>query len=66
MSTNTYDNANVLANIVSTTTAVMEAISGNDIADLSDVNDANAMPNLVAAKLHNLVTPLLVNTAGSN
>jgi hypothetical protein len=61
MSTNTYDNANVMANIVSTTTAVMEAISGNEIADLSDVNDLNAMPNLVAAKLQNIVTPLLVN-----
>jgi len=66
MSTNTYDNANVLANIVSTTTAVMEAISGNEIADLSDVNDANAMPNLVAAKLQNIVTPLLVNPVVSN
>jgi len=63
MSTNTYDNANVLANIVSTTTAVMEAISGNEIADLSDVKDANVMANLAAAKLHNLVTPLLINSA---
>lgn len=66
MSMNTYDNANVLANIVSTTTAVMEAISGNEIADLSDVKDANAMPNLVAAKLQNIVTPLLVNPVVSN
>lgn len=66
MSTNTYDNANVLANIVSTTTAVMEAISGNEIADLSDVNDSNVMPNLVAAKLQIIVTPLLVNPVVSN
>lgn len=66
MSTKTYDNANVLANIVSTTTAVMEAISGNAVADLSDVNDANAMANLVAAKLQTVVTPLLVNPVVSN
>ncbi|QKE54473.1 hypothetical protein ACSA002_1590 [Salmonella phage vB_SalM_SA002] len=66
MSTTTYDNANVLANVVSTTAAVMEAISGNEIADLSAVNDKNAMPNLVAAKLQNIVAPLLVNAPVSN
>ena len=63
MSTNTYDNASVLANVVSTTVAVMEAISGNEIADLSDVRDSNIMANLVAAKLQNTLTPLLVNSA---
>lgn len=66
MSTTTYDNANVLANVVSTTAAVMEAISGNEIADLSAVNDKNAMPNLVAAKVQNIVAPLLVNAPVSN
>lgn len=66
MSTTTYDNANVLANVVSTTAAVMEAISGNEIADLSAVNDQNTMPNLVAAKLQNIVAPLLVNAPVSN
>lgn len=66
MSTTTYDNANVLANVVSTTAAVMEAISGNEIADLSAVNDKNTMPNLVAAKLQNIVAPLLVNAPVSN
>lgn len=66
MSTRTYDNANILANVVSTTTAVMEAISGNEIADLSSVSDADAMPNLVAAKLQIVVAPLLVNVPTAN
>ncbi|QXO10133.1 hypothetical protein pEaSNUABM37_00172 [Erwinia phage pEa_SNUABM_37] len=66
MSTNLYDNANVLANVVSTTAAVMEAISGNDIADLSDVKDQNVIANLAAAKLQNILTPLLISGAGSN
>lgn len=66
MSTKLYDNANVMANVVSTTTAVMEAISGNEIADLSAVNDPNALPNLVAAKLQIIVAPLLVNVPTAN
>lgn len=66
MSTKLYDNANVMANVVSTTTAVMEAISGNEIADLSAVNDPNALPNLVAAKLQIVVAPLLVNVPTAN
>ena len=66
MSSSTYDNANVLANIVSTATAVMEAISGNEIADLSAVNDKHAMPNLVAAKMQNILAPLLVNAPVSH
>jgi|APAga8741243907_1050103.scaffolds.fasta_scaffold00068_83 hypothetical protein len=61
MSTKLYENANVLANIVATTGAVMEAISGNEIADLSVVNDPDALPNLVAAKLQNIVSPLLIS-----
>lgn len=65
MSTNLYDNANVLANIVSTTAAVMETISGNEIADLSVLNDSSALPNLVAAKLQNILAPLLI-TAPTN
>lgn len=63
MSTSIYDNASVLANVVSTTVAVMEAISGNEIADLSDVRDQNIMANLVAAKVQNILTPLLINGA---
>lgn len=62
MTSTTYDNANVLANVVTTTSAVMEAICGNEIADLSVLNDKAALPNLIAAKLQNVVAPLLVAT----
>jgi len=66
MSSNLYDNANVMANVVSTVSAVMAQVSGNEIADLSSLGDPSVLPNLIAAKLQNTVAPLLVVVPSTN
>lgn len=66
MSTTLYDNANVLANVVSVTAAAMQEISGNEVADLSSLQDQNALPNLIAAKLQSIVAPLLISNPLAN
>lgn len=55
-----FNNANILANIVSTTEAVMEEVCGNELASISSFEDKSALPNAIAVMLQTKLTPLLV------
>ncbi|ANJ64978.1 hypothetical protein SPECIALG_168 [Erwinia phage vB_EamM_Special G] len=58
-----YDNANVVANIISVTTAVHEAVAGNEIAALSSPKDPGALSFLIAAKLQARMASMIANGA---
>ncbi|QZA70947.1 hypothetical protein AH06_174 [Erwinia phage AH06] len=61
--TTLYDNANVVANIISVAAAVHEAVAGNEIAALSSPNDPGAVSYLIAAKLRSRMAAMIANGA---
>lgn len=54
-----YNTANILANIVSVTEAVLEEVCGNELASISSFEDKSAVPNAIAVTLQTKLTPLL-------
>lgn len=56
----TYNTANILANIVSVTEAVLDEVCGNELASISSFEDKSATANTIAVMLQTKLTPLLV------
>lgn len=54
-----YNTANILANIVSVTEAVLEEVCGNELASISSFEDKSAVSKAIAVMLQTKLTPVM-------
>lgn len=61
--TSLYDNANIVANIISVAAAVHLNVAGNEFAALTTPSDNSAVTYLLAAKLQARMAAMIANGA---